>query len=349
MSDLNENTNDFEGNHKLKDVQNENSAFMPFENRLDLSRLQEKMAAVRSEIKKVIIGQEKMIDLLLLSLLAGGHSLIEGVPGTAKTISAKLLAKTIRAPFSRIQFTPDLMPTDIIGTSVLNMKTNEFEFKKGPIFAQIVLIDEINRAPAKTQAALFECMAENQITVDGTTYHLTLPFLVLATQNPVEHEGTYRLPEAQLDRFLFKIEIKYPSLEEEIRILEEQNKLENRDKESLVEPVLDPEDIISFQRLVNRVFAHKQIINYIARIVDSTRQNSSLTLAASPRASIAILQSAKALAALSGRDFITPEDVKQIVQPILCHRVILAPEKELEGLDSEKVIQQIIDMVEIPR
>lgn len=327
----------------------ENISYEPFENRLELSHLHEKMEAVRREIKKAIVGQDKMIELLMVTLLTGGHSLIEGVPGIAKTITAKLLAKTIRAPFSRIQFTPDLMPSDIIGTSVLNMKTNEFEFKKGPIFAQVVLIDEINRAPAKTQAALFECMAENQITADGLTYHLPLPFVVLATQNPVEHEGTYRLPEAQLDRFLFKIDIQYPTLEEEIQILEEQNKLGNTTRESLVNEVLSAQEIITFQQLVNQVFAHEQLLTYIAKIVDQTRNNASLTLAASPRASIAMLQSAKAMAALNGRDFITPEDVKQIAAPVLRHRIAVAPEKELEGVDAGKLIRQIVDMVEIPR
>lgn len=327
----------------------DSNSFMPFENRLDLSVLQEKMSAVRQEIKKVIIGQDNMIDLLLVSLLTGGHSLIEGAPGTAKTITAKLLAKSIRARFSRIQFTPDLMPSDVIGTSVLNLKTNEFEFKKGPVFAQIVLIDEINRAPAKTQAALFECMAEKQITADGHSYGLELPFLVFATQNPVEHEGTYRLPEAQLDRFLFKIEIKYPSLEEEISILTEQNKLENTDKESLINPVIDGDEVITFQRLVNRIFAHEEMLKYIAQIINQTRISASLTLAASPRASIALLQSAKAFAALQGRDFITPEDIKFMAQPIMAHRVIVAPEKELEGIDAAKIISQIVEMVEIPR
>ncbi len=325
------------------------NAFMPFENRLDLSYLEEKMNAVRQEIKKVIVGQDQMIELLLVSLLTGGHSLIEGVPGTAKTITAKLLAKSIQADFGRIQFTPDLMPSDVIGTSVLNLKTNEFEFKQGPIFSQIVLIDEINRAPAKTQAALFECMAEKQITADGDTYSMELPFIVFATQNPIEQEGTYRLPEAQLDRFLFKISIQYPSLEEEMKILTEQNKLENQEKESLVNTVINAEEIIDFQNLINKVYAHDQLLKYIAEIVDHSRNSSSLTLAASPRASIALLQSAKAFAALQGRDFITPEDVKSLALPVMGHRVMVAPEKELEGLDATKIISQIVDMVEIPR
>lgn len=323
--------------------------FMPFENRLDLSELSHKMTAIRQEIKKVIVGQESMLDLLLISLLTGGHVLIEGVPGTAKTVTAKLLAQSIEAAFSRIQFTPDLMPSDVIGTSILNLKTNEFEFKKGPIFAQIVLIDEVNRAPAKTQAAMFECMAENQITVDGHTYDLGHPFLVIATQNPIEQEGTYRLPEAQLDRFLFKIIVDYPSTDEEITILTRQNELENIKKESLAQKVITGEDIVTFQKLVNRIYAHEQLIQYIARMVSATRNSPSLTLAASPRASIAILQSAKAKAAIEGRDFITPEDVKRVALPVMAHRVLLAPEKELEGLDAEKVIRQLVESVEIPR
>lgn len=331
------------------EFQDEQSAFMPFENRLDLSELQHKMGAVEQEIKKVIVGQEEMINLLLISLLTGGHSLIEGVPGTAKTITARLLAKTLDSSFSRIQFTPDLMPSDVIGTSVLDMATNEFEFKPGPIFSQIVLIDEVNRAPAKTQAAMFECMAEGQITVDGQTYKLKPPFIVFATQNPVEQEGTYRLPEAQLDRFLFKIVVHYPSLKEEILILKRQNELENISKESLINQVLSAADVVKFQELVTRIFAHEQVINYIANLVDHSRNDPSLTLAASPRASIAMLLSSKANAALQGRDFITPEDVKKVASPILAHRVLLAPEKELEGLNAEKVIQQIIDRVEVPR
>jgi MoxR-like ATPase len=323
--------------------------FMPFENRLDLTAMQSKVQAVKQEIKKVVVGQDKMIDLLVVSLLTGGHSLIEGVPGIAKTITAKLLARTLDAVFSRIQFTPDLMPSDVTGTSILNLKTNEFEFKKGPVFANIVLIDEINRAPAKTQAALFECMSEQQITIDGITYKLPPPFFVVATQNPVEHEGTYRLPEAQLDRFLFKIEITYPSLEEELEIIKEQHARKNTDKESLVNAVLSGRDIVTYQSLVRQVYVHEELMVYIARIVDSTRNNANLILGASPRASIAILESAKAFAAMSGRDFITPEDIKMVAYPVLGHRVMLAPEREMEGFDAAKIIHQIIDMVEIPR
>lgn len=323
--------------------------FMPFENRLDLTALHSRIQAIKQEIKKVIVGQDKMMDLLIASMLTGGHSLIEGVPGIAKTITAKLLARTLDATFSRIQFTPDLMPSDITGTSVLNLKTNEFEFRKGPVFANVVLIDEINRAPAKTQAALFECMSEQQVTVDGTTYPLPPPFLVVATQNPIEQEGTYRLPEAQLDRFLFKIEITYPSLEEELEIIKEQHARRNTDKERLVNVVLSGRDILIFQDLVKQVYVHEELMGYIARIVDNTRNNANLILGASPRASIAILESAKAFAAMNGRDFITPEDIKMVAYPVLGHRVILAPEREMEGFDASKIIHQIIDMVEIPR
>lgn len=324
------------------------SKFASFENRIDMQPLQLKVQAAKKEIQKVIVGQEKMIDFLFISILSGGHSLIEGVPGVAKTITAKLLAKTIDAKFSRIQFTPDLMPSDVTGTSVLNLKSNEFEFIKGPIFANIVLIDEINRAPAKTQAALFECMSESQVTVDNYTHQLPPPFLVLATQNPVEHEGTYRLPEAQMDRFLFKIKIDYPSLEHEINILKEQQKRKNIDKESIVNPVFKQVELVQFQQTVKEVFVHEDLFKYIASLVYQTRNNTNLLLGASPRASLAILIASKALASINGRDFVTPEDIKYVAHPIIGHRVILTPEREMEGLNTEKIIQEIIDTVEIP-
>jgi len=323
--------------------------FVPFENRLDMRELQNKIQAIKSEIKKVIIGQDKLLDFLLISTLAGGHTLIEGVPGVAKTITAKLLARTLGADFSRIQFTPDLMPSDVTGTSILDMRTNEFEFIKGPIFSNIILIDEINRAPAKTQASLFECMAEKQITVDGQTYFLKQPFVVFATQNPIEQEGTYRLPEAQLDRFLFKIDVSYPSLENELQILKDHHERKNIDKESLVNTVVPGEDLIRYQQLVKEVFAHEQVLEYIAKIVSHTRNNANLILGASPRASIAILEASKALAAMQGRDFITPEDVKTVIFPIVSHRVMLTPEREMEGFNNQTIIQHIIDSVEIPR
>lgn len=319
------------------------------ENRLDLTEIQDKLNAVKQEIKKVIVGQDKVLDYLLLSILTGGHSLIEGLPGVAKTMMAKLLAKTINADFSRIQFTPDLMPSDVTGTSILNMKTNEFEFIKGPIFGNIILIDEINRSPAKTQAALFECMSENQVTVDGTSYQLVLPFIVFATQNPVEQEGTYRLPEAQLDRFLFKIDVQYPDLDNEIEILNEQQERKNIDKTTLVNQVINALDINRFQEIIKSIYVHEDLIKYIATIVTQTRSNYNLFLGASPRASIAILEASKANAAMDGRDFVTPEDIKNVCYPILNHRVILTPEKEMEGLTTNQVIEQIIENINIPR
>ncbi|MGV0847069.1 AAA family ATPase [Empedobacter falsenii] len=325
------------------------NTYQPFENRVDFSDVQHKMQAVKNELKKVIVGQDDIIDQLILALLSNGHSLIEGLPGVAKTMMAKLLAKTIDSGFSRIQFTPDLMPSDVIGTSILNSKINEFEFKKGPIFSNIILIDEINRSPAKTQAALFESMSERQVTVDGTTYPLQTPFLVFATQNPIEQEGTYRLPEAQLDRFMFKIYVKYPSLESEIELLKEQQERKNIDKESLVEKVISGNEIIEFQDRIKSVFVHEALITYIATIVHQTRIDQTLYMGASPRASIAILDAAKSNAAVNRRDFVIPEDIKQIAHTILGHRVVMVPEKEMEGFTTQHIIQQIIDRVEIPR
>ncbi len=324
--------------------------YMPdFESRLDLSGLQEKMEGVKREVKKVIVGQDQVINMLLMSILTSGHSLIEGLPGVAKTLTAKLIAKSIQSEFKRIQFTPDLMPSDVTGSSILDLKSNEFEFKRGPIFGNIILIDEINRAPAKTQASLFECMSEQQVTVDGHTYRMPSPFLVFATQNPIEHEGTYRLPEAQLDRFLFKIVINYPEFSHELRILQEHQAQKAGDKEALVHPVVTGDEIIAFQNIVKAVYAHEEVLNYIAQIIVQTRVNPNLTLGASPRASIAILEASKSSAALLGRDFITPDDVKYVAPAILGHRVMLTPEKEMEGFTTEYMIKQIVDGVEIPR
>lgn len=328
---------------------NYENTYQPLENRTDFSDIQHKTDAIKNELKKVIVGQDDVIDQLILSLLSDGHSLIEGLPGVAKTMMAKLLAKTIDANFSRIQFTPDLMPSDVIGTSILNSKINEFEFKKGPIFANIVLIDEINRSPAKTQAALFESMSEKQVTVDATTYPLAPPFLVFATQNPIEQEGTYRLPEAQLDRFMFKIIVKYPSLEDEIILLNEQQNRKEIDKESLVEKVINGEEIVSYQQRIKSVYVHEALLNYIATIVHQTRIDQALYIGASPRASIAILDASKSNAAINGRDFVIPEDIKQVAYAILGHRVVMIPEKEMEGFTTHHIIQQIIDRVEIPR
>lgn len=327
----------------------ETNTTVAFENRLDLSQLQDSVLKIKQEIGKVIVGQHDMIDMLIASLLAKGHSLIEGVPGVAKTISAKLLAKSLAIGFSRIQFTPDLMPSDILGTSVFNLKTSEFDFKHGPIFSNMILIDEINRAPAKTQAALFEVMEEQQITIDGTQYKLDAPFMVLATQNPVEQEGTYRLPEAQLDRFLFKIDVSYPNLEEEIDIITREHQLKDQKKTDTITSFLTAEQINDYQNLVSQVIIEEHLLKYIAQLIVATRSNQFLYLGASPRASIAILKASKAFAAMQGRDFVTPEDVKRAAIPVLHHRVIVTPEREMEGVTSKDVIQQIIETVEIPR
>ena len=327
-------------------IENEN---VNFQSRLDLSELQQSIAAMKAELNTVIVGQEKMIDQLLVAFLSNGHILLEGVPGVAKTITAKLLAQTMDIGFSRIQFTPDLMPSDILGTSVFDLKTSEFTFKKGPIFSNLILIDEINRAPAKTQAALFEVMEERQITMDGTTYILDRPFLVIATQNPIEQEGTYRLPEAQLDRFLFKIVIDYPKLDEEVIILQREHSLQNHGKLENIKKIINASVIEKYQTLVKQIVVEQNLLEYIAKIVVNTRENAFLYLGASPRASIAILNAAKGFAALRGRDFVTPEDIKEAAIPVLQHRVMVTPEREMEGLSSVEIIKQIIETVEIPR
>jgi MoxR-like ATPase len=320
-----------------------------FQNRVDLSGLQQAVASIKQEVNKIIVGQDSMIELLVAAVLADGHVLIEGVPGVAKTLSAKLLARTMTVNFSRIQFTPDLMPSDIIGTSIFNLKTSEFEFKQGPLFSNIVLIDEINRAPAKTQSALFEAMEERQITVDGRTYLLPPPFIVLATQNPVEQEGTYRLPEAQLDRFLFKIEVDYPSLEEETKIIADYHGRKNTIDLNSVNGVMNANEVKEYREKVSQVHIDQNLVSYIAKIVNQTRNNSSLYLGASPRASLAILASSKAIAAMRGRDFVTPDDIKFVATPVLKHRVMLTPEKEMEGITTKEVIRQIIEKIEVPR
>ncbi|MFD2571230.1 AAA family ATPase [Spirosoma soli] len=322
----------------------------PFESRIDLTSLTTAVDAIRAEVGKVIVGQHQTVDLLLAALLADGHVLIEGVPGVAKTLTAKLLAKTMSVGFSRIQFTPDLMPSDVLGTSIFVPKEGDFVFKQGPIFSNLVLIDEINRAPAKTQAALFEVMEERQVTNDGTTYHLDEPFMVLATQNPIEQEGTYRLPEAQLDRFLFKIVVGYPALTEEVDILRGHHQRRNlSDAVEAATAVLTGDQLASLRSQVHQVHVEDKLFDYIAQIVQSTRANKSLYLGASPRASVAILNSAKALATLRGRDFITPEDVQELAAPVLRHRVLLTPEREMEGGTADEVIAQLVQKIEVPR
>jgi MoxR-like ATPase len=320
-----------------------------FQNRLNVEELNHAAYRLRNEISKVIVGQEQVLDLLLTALLANGHVLLEGVPGIAKTMIAKLLARTISTGYSRIQFTPDLMPSDVLGTMVFHSARSEFEFSPGPIFSNIILIDEVNRAPAKTQAAMFEVMEERQVTLDGVTRKMESPFIVLATQNPIEHEGTYRLPEAQLDRFLFRLKIDYPTVDQEITILKNAQQRGGVNELDQVVPVMSAAEIVGFQELVNQVTVDHQILSYIATIINKTRNNTSLYLGASPRASLAVLKSSKAFAALEGRDFVTPEDVKGMIIPVLNHRVILTPEKEMEGVQPEAVIRQIVDSVDVPR
>ena len=312
--------------------------------RTDLTLFSEKMQELKSRIASVIVGQERTVDLVLTAILANGHVLIEGVPGVAKTLLARLTAD-----FSRVQFTPDLMPSDVLGTTVFNMKTNEFDFHRGPVFANIILVDEINRAPAKTQSALFEVMEERQASIDGTTYRMGELYTILATQNPVEQEGTYKLPEAQLDRFLMKITMDYPSLDEEINILERHHTNAALVKLEEIQPLITREELLSLRRLTEKVFVDRTLLQYIALIAQQTRTSKAVYLGASPRASVAMLQASKAYALLQGRDFVTPEDIKFVAPYVLQHRLILTAEAEMEGYSPVKVTQRLIDKVEVPK
>ena len=335
--------------HEATSPENNQDQSINFDSRLNLEELKQAVESLKAQLAKVIIGQEDFIELLIVGLLAEGHVLIEGVPGIAKTITAKLFAKSIKTNFNRIQFTPDLMPSDVLGTSILNSASSNFEFKPGPIFSNIVLIDEINRAPAKTQAALFEVMEERQVTMDGKEYKMDPPFMVLATQNPVEQEGTYALPEAQLDRFIFKIRVEYPSVEQEVQILQSHHQRKDKKPLDMIEAVLTPSLLNTFRSQVNEIIIEEKIINYIAEIVSRTRNHSHLFLGASPRASIAIMNASKAYAAIYGRDFVIPEDVKKVLNPVLRHRIILSPEREMEGMTTENVVEIITKSIEIPR
>ena len=320
-----------------------------FQARTDLTQLSEAVLSIRQQIKKIIVGQDEMVKLIIAALLADGHVLIEGVPGVAKTLTAKLVARSLSVHFSRIQFTPDLMPSDVLGTPVFNPKEATFEFKRGPLFSNIVLIDEINRAPAKTQASLFEVMEEKQITVDGRTYPMQAPFMVLATQNPIEQEGTYRLPEAQLDRFLFKIVVPYPNESEEFEILRQFHDMGNTDVMAVVNSVLQAQQIIDIRKQVKSILIEEKLLQFIAKFTHQTRNHKSIYLGASPRASLAIMNASKAMAAINGRDFVTPEDILEVIPPVLRHRVILSPDKEMEGITEDNVLKQIIQTMDIPR
>lgn len=319
------------------------------EQRVDLTFFSGKIQELRDRIASVVVGQEQTVDLLLTAILADGHVLIEGVPGVAKTLLARLVARLVDADFSRVQFTPDLMPSDVLGTTVFNMKTNDFDFHRGPLFAEVILVDEINRAPAKTQAALFEVMEERQASIDGTTYPMGALYTILATQNPVEQEGTYKLPEAQLDRFLMKITMGYPSLEEEVDILERHHTNAALVKLEDIAPAITKEELLSLRSLTKQVFVDRTLLQYIALIVQQTRTSKAVYLGASPRASVAMLQASKAYALLQGRDFVTPEDIKFVAPSVLQHRLILNAEAEMEGYSPVKVTQRLIDKVEVPK
>lgn len=324
----------------------ERSEYMRDESAVPVQQAADK---IKAEMAKALVGQDDLITYLLTGLFSSGHMLIEGVPGIAKTLSAKVLSQSLNLQYSRIQFTPDLMPSDVTGTSIFNLKTSEFTFNKGPIFSNVVLIDEINRAPAKTQAALFEVMEEGQTSSDGVTYPMPQPFLVLATQNPIEQEGTYRLPEAQLDRFLFKLRISYPDLNDELLILERFNNKTQKAISDSIAHVLDGKNIIALRSIVEKVFVRREILEYIAKVVDQTRHDADLFLGASPRASLALMNASKAYAAIHGRAYVTPDDVKMIAYPILNHRIQLNPEREMEGLEINEVIARILSSIEIPR
>jgi MoxR-like ATPase len=316
---------------------------------VDLTAFSDKIEEIRKQIATVIVGQEQVVSLLLTAILADGHVLIEGVPGVAKTLLARLMARLIDAKFSRIQFTPDLMPSDVLGTSVFNMKTNDFDFHAGPVFANIILVDEINRAPAKTQAALFEVMEERQVSIDGVTHKMDKLYTIFATQNPVEQEGTYKLPEAQLDRFIMKISIGYPSLDEEVDILERHHQESTFTQLENIKPVITYNELLDLRSYMDRVIVDHSLLQYIAMIVQQTRSSKAVYLGASPRASVSMLQASKAFALLQGRDFVTPDDIKTVAPYVLQHRLFLTAEAEMEGFTPLKVTQRLIDKVEVPK
>lgn len=310
--------------------------------RIDLTQFSQQVASVRQAISEVVVGQEAAVDLLLAAILADGHVLIEGVPGVAKTLLARLVAKLVDASFGRLQFTPDLMPSDVLGTSVFDVKTQDFKFHAGPVFRQMVLVDEVNRAPAKTQASLFEVMEERQATVDGVTHPMDPLFTIIATQNPVEQEGTYRLPEAQLDRFLVKITMGYPSADEELEILRRHQQRDLRHLDG-ISPLITREELLHMRALLHEVVVDEAVLRFICRITEQTRRSRMVYLGASPRAAVALLQVAKAIALLAGRDFVTPDDVKTVAPAVLAHRIQLTAEAEMDGMSVDRLVARLLD------
>lgn len=326
-------------------------------NPIDDAFIQEDLfAVVRNKVQKlieesakVLVGQDELIELMTIAMVCNGHVLLEGVPGVAKTLAAKTFARCVNSGFSRIQFTPDLMPSDIIGTSVFNSKNANFDFKPGPVFSNIILIDEINRSPAKTQSALFEVMEEKQISYDGKTYQMEEPFMVIATQNPVEHEGTYRLPEAQLDRFLLKVIVNYPHPDDELNILKKFRGAPPKSELDHVHAILSPEEIKAIKVQIEKIGVSEQIMLYIVNLIKETRNNIDIYLGASPRASLALLRTSMALAMIQGRNFVVPDDVQFMAPHVLAHRIILTPEAEVMGKTNRDVLDSILHQIEVPR